>query len=393
MPEESQSQDLADSLSDLFAKTVFVDAMERRDVAGLELCIVQMHYIESDASIMKTVRQTVIYLEDDNLDIPEFALWPHFKGVAGKLFASLGNMVDINFTESQQFSNEYHLFGWNEAAIRQLFSPEVRQRLSIEKGWSLRGKHGRLAVFQQAKTIYDGELEAFLVSAAQIMLTIQESGRQLENSPELRRDSNVDDLIATSKKMGGIQGQAIERAVKRLAVDRNAVEEFLRQPLPRSNVPQGLQRQIVGETKMVLMLGVALLCFGLLVPFLIFFALSGDDRWFAIPVGAVFLVAGTLTLALTIVLSGRKARILKEGSVVSGKITKVRPTNVEINGRRRYEVVFEVARNNKIDSVQSNIYAGIEKAQALERSGAPVRLLFDPVTKQVVCIELLLVTG
>ena len=122
MSRESQMQDIAEELSDLFAKAIFVDGFEHRTISGFSLCVVQVHYIESGASVMKTIRQTVVYLRAAELDVPEFAMWPHFKGAVGKLFEVVGSMVDINFIESPVFSEEYHLFAWNEEAVRQLFS-------------------------------------------------------------------------------------------------------------------------------------------------------------------------------------------------------------------------------------------------------------------------------
>jgi len=122
--------------------------------------------------------------------------------------------------------------------------------------------------------------------------------------------------------------------------------------------------------------------------------MSGNDRWFAIPAGAVFLLAGALTIFLTKHFAGRKLRILRNGSVTAGKVIKVRPTNVEINGRRRYEVVFEIGQDDQVESMRSNIYAGIEKAQSFEKSGEAVRLLVDPKdNRQVVCLDFLLVTN
>jgi hypothetical protein len=62
--------------------------------------------------------------ERDGLALPTFALSP--EGWFSRLGAMLG-MQDIDFAESPEFSRAYRLKGPDEAAIRSLFTPEIRQ--------------------------------------------------------------------------------------------------------------------------------------------------------------------------------------------------------------------------------------------------------------------------
>jgi hypothetical protein len=392
--QDEELQQLACDLTDLFAETIHIDDLQQTTVNGMRLCVVQMSYVVSNSSQMKTVRQTVVYVDDPAVHVPDFAMWPHFKGVAGKLFAAVGSMVDINFADSPAFSAEYHLFGWNDEAVRQLFSPEIREYLGEHRGWSARGKQTCLAVFQQNQVIDSEQLDSFLEDALKILTLLRSSEKAMDDRPELRRNSSVDDLLVAAEKMGGFHELAIKNTLKREAVGVDAVDEFLSQSAPRSRIPIGLRRQVVGENLVVKLLGVVFLVAGIFVPTLLYLLLSGNERWFALPVAGVFLLAGSLILYFILGHERRKKRLVRDGLVARGRITKVQPTNVEINGARRYHVFIDFVHADKPNSIRSNIYAGIEKAQYFAKSGETVRLLVDPQDpSHVVCVDLLLITS
>ncbi len=65
-----------------------------------------------------------IIWERDDVSFPKFALVPQgWLSRAGHIFG----MQDIDFADSPEFSSAYRLTGPNESAIKELFTPEIRQ--------------------------------------------------------------------------------------------------------------------------------------------------------------------------------------------------------------------------------------------------------------------------
>jgi hypothetical protein len=69
-----------------------------------------------------------IIWERDDVSLPKFELWP--EGWLSRI-AQVFGMQDIDFNESPEFSQAYHLRGLNESAIRACFTPEIRQFLAV----------------------------------------------------------------------------------------------------------------------------------------------------------------------------------------------------------------------------------------------------------------------
>jgi len=126
---------------------VFPQAPFYRVILGdARLAVVEMGYTRvnrSDSGHTTTkVRQTAVVLDDGQLDLPLFNLSPTLKGVTGFLMSFAGDMGDINFQDSPDFSQQYHLHAWNETAARVLFTPALREFFSQNVGWSVRGNKG-----------------------------------------------------------------------------------------------------------------------------------------------------------------------------------------------------------------------------------------------------------
>ncbi|MDG1894379.1 MAG: DUF3592 domain-containing protein [Fuerstiella sp.] len=386
------SESLAETLSELLNENITVNNVETQERDGVRLSVVEMSYLPtSDSSHGSTrVQQTGVMLEDDTLEVPQFALWPHFKRIVGKIVSAVGHMPDINFDDSPDFSKEYHLLGWNEEAVRTLFIPEVRDHLAQHPGWTVRGNRSQIAVFKKGKTCKPDDQPAFISESFE-MLTLFRQGEQcLDEQPQIGRSTQVADAVATAQQMGGIAGSILRNALKRISLTNNEIDQFLAQPKPRMSIPTGLRRQYVGDARPLIALGIALLFVAIALPIVVALALSGNDRYFGIPVGAVFLLAGGLTLFFSIRSSRRKHRVVCEGELTFGQVTAVKRTSTEINGQRRYHLhlTYDVAGSEH--KTRTNIYSGVEQAKDCMESGQTVRILVDPMdSNRVLCIDTL----
>lgn len=114
---------LAIELSELFGESVAIEGGEQRQLGAAELSIIEISYTRehrsSDGPTTYTdIRQTAVVSKDAELDLPQFVLTPTRKGITGRLLSLFGDMGDIDFPGSPEFSAEYHLHGWSEKPVR-----------------------------------------------------------------------------------------------------------------------------------------------------------------------------------------------------------------------------------------------------------------------------------
>lgn len=106
-----------------------------------------------------TFRQSVIYIQSAELNLPPFAMRPE------DLFDRLGGYLgfqDIDFETHPNFSKIYLLKGQNEEATRQLFQEPILAHFESVKGINLEGSGVRFIYFRADTRIKPEELESFL---------------------------------------------------------------------------------------------------------------------------------------------------------------------------------------------------------------------------------------
>ena len=74
----------------------------------------------------------------------------------------------IGFDEDPEFARSSRLQGPDEAAIRELFQPALRQQLASEGGWSVEGEGRWLVLYRRSKRIRPDRLVEFVESARRI---------------------------------------------------------------------------------------------------------------------------------------------------------------------------------------------------------------------------------
>jgi hypothetical protein len=91
---------------------------------GVPFTAFEYSWVTGGGKNSSTHRVSGIVWERDGLTLPKFALSP--EGWFSRLGGIFG-MQDIDFSESSDFSRGYRLKGPDEAGIRVLFTPEIRQ--------------------------------------------------------------------------------------------------------------------------------------------------------------------------------------------------------------------------------------------------------------------------
>ncbi len=391
-------ESLEDELSGLFGESVAIEGGEQRQLGAAELSIVEISYTRehrsSDGPTTYThVRQTAVVSKDAELDLPQFALTPTPQGITGRLLSLFGDMGDIDFPESPEFSAAYHLHGWSEKPVRLLFTKPIRDHFSSQLGWSVMGKQSVLVIFHHNQVVDGDERNRFVDDALGILTLFQQAEEQLDSMPEVRREATPSDFVASAERMGGLAGAMLAKKLRKLSVTSKELENFLSQAPPRV-IPQGINRQLLGEGTIVLMVaGSVFLIVGLVVGLLVTTLAEGNGRWIGLPIMTVFPLIGGAMVYFTARYRRRKSRTLRAGAVVKGQVKSVKSTSTTVNEQRRYHVVVEYSYLGKATTGIINAYGpAVDKAKKYEQSGEPMRMLVDPQDpSHLVGIDLILI--
>ena len=388
---ETSHEDLANALSELFCEEVDFSVHEQKQLGEAALLVIAMEYTRRSEQTVH-VSQTAVVLVDPELDLPQFALRPKLKGITGLLFGRLLGMGDIHFNDSPAFSDAYHVHGWNEQAVRLLLPRQIRDHFSDHPGWSARGVRQHLVVFKQDQICESGEMDSFVDESLKILRLFQEGEEVLDERPDVRRDASIDDVVATAERMSGIHAMLIKKELQKSHVSAAELDAFLGQPTPRSNAPKGLRHLVGGGNLMLIVLGAVFYIAGIVLPTLIWLYAQPDERLIAIPFAVMFPLIGGAMLAFAIPYRRRRKRLLRSGILATGKVTKVKRTNVQVNNAQRYHLHATYQINGKSQSAVANLYSNIEKAREFATTGKSVRLLVDPKNhERFLCVDTLLI--
>jgi hypothetical protein len=128
--------------------------------AGVIIC--DYNYKTGDGRETRTCRQTVALLTCPKEDLPRFELRP----TAGfDRIDPVFGYHDIDFKDSASFSNRYLLRGPDEAAVRALFSQDLRRFFESHPDWCVDGRGPWLAIYRHDRLTPPKELPAFLEEA------------------------------------------------------------------------------------------------------------------------------------------------------------------------------------------------------------------------------------
>ncbi|MEQ8786580.1 MAG: hypothetical protein RIC55_09790 [Pirellulaceae bacterium] len=115
------------------------------DTEEIGLGIFDYQFTTGSGKNSNTWKQTVVYFNSPNLNLPQFAMRPQsFFHKIGKMFG----YQDIDFDTHPVFSQNFILQGANEASVRALFTPELLTFFEGKTGISLEGQGAHLVFFR-----------------------------------------------------------------------------------------------------------------------------------------------------------------------------------------------------------------------------------------------------
>lgn len=125
----------------------------------IDLAIFGYRYTTGSGKHRHTHQQTVISFRSPHLSLPEFELRPE------NLFHKIGQALgykDIDFESHPTFSKRYIVRGPIDAAIRDLFTPEILEEFESQNGISIESSNDRLIYYRAGKRIKPEEVRSFM---------------------------------------------------------------------------------------------------------------------------------------------------------------------------------------------------------------------------------------
>jgi hypothetical protein len=140
----------------------------RGEAGGIEIYIMDYKYTTGGGKNSHTHRQTICYLNNPALNLPHCYFRPElaFFDFLGKMFGG----KDINFDDDPAFSQAYVLQGENEIAIREMFSPQVREYFTSKRSTKLNFEaEGGAIMFHTGKRVETEKAKDLMSEALDIM--------------------------------------------------------------------------------------------------------------------------------------------------------------------------------------------------------------------------------
>lgn len=141
-----------------------VDNLIEGSADGMRARLFDYQYTTGSGKNSSTYSQTVAAFLLTQASLPVFRLRP--EGFFHKLAEALG-FKDIDFDGFPEFSENYHLSGADEEAVRRLFNPGVISLLGRDLGWTMEGQGATLLVYKPRVKVAPADFPDFLRRARQ----------------------------------------------------------------------------------------------------------------------------------------------------------------------------------------------------------------------------------
>jgi hypothetical protein len=159
-------------LGETGSKPTVSNVLEVARTPELKFILFDYAYTNDDTETTTTIHQTIARIQTPLLKLPSFLLFPEtvFSKIRG-LFED----ADVNFLDSPGFSDKYILRGQDEAALRTIFSPAVRQALEPLEHLTIEGADDALFIFRAERRIEPDELVARIEENKRILALFLEA--------------------------------------------------------------------------------------------------------------------------------------------------------------------------------------------------------------------------
>lgn len=159
-------------LGDTGSKPTVSNVLEVARTPEFKFILFDYAYARDDAESTTTIHQTIARIQAPLLKLPSFLLFP--ETIFSKIKVLFGG-ADVNFPDSPGFSDKYILRGQDEAALRAIFSPALREALEPLHHLTIEGADDALFIFRPGRRIEPDELVARIEENKRILALFVEA--------------------------------------------------------------------------------------------------------------------------------------------------------------------------------------------------------------------------
>jgi carbonic anhydrase len=141
----------------------------------LDFVLFEYEYTVGYGRSRHTTHQTIARMRSPLLKLPPFLLFP--ETIFSKIAVVFGQ-TDVNFEDSPEFSDQYILRGGDEAALRAIFSPALRQALTPLNHLTIEGADDVLFIFRTDRRIKPEDLVSHIEEDKKILALFFEAQQQ-----------------------------------------------------------------------------------------------------------------------------------------------------------------------------------------------------------------------
>lgn len=389
---DTSEDTLSEELSLLFREDVTVSDVTSQRMDGTEVAVANMSYWKINEN-QRHYKQTVLVLRDSHLQVPDFILQSRSTGLLPTSFPQLIGPKPIEFPDSPRFESQFVLSGPTEIAIRALFTKSVRDFFERDPDWTIHGTGNCLVLCHPNKIQKEHEREHFTEQGIQILTLLQEAEERLDQQPELRRQATLEELNQSTIQLGGIAGMVLSEQLKRLAIKRSDLENYLQSTPPRQP-PRALIRQLYSDQFKFLFVGLGFLILGIVMGSVLLLTMAENSKLVAITVTATVPTIGLALLLASLRFHLRTSRTLRSGRVASGTIQDIKSTSSDVNGQHKFHIFVQYELDGTVQDAKFNAYGfEVDFAKNLLSRGEPTRFLIDPTDpSHVICVDTLRVS-
>jgi hypothetical protein len=320
--------------------------------------------------------QTALYMENKNLDLPDFSLRPRIKSMQ-----VLGNLItgtEISFEDKPEFSSRYALLGL-ETRVQALFGEEIKDLLYQQPIWEIHASGKRMILFVPKREYHTDEEKVFTKTATKITQLFEKRCLALQADGTLGHPVNASEIEAEVEKLGGPLAGVYKRDFKKNHITRDEVRGFSRQATPRS-LPEPLLHQTRSDPFLLFVGGFLALA---AIVMSILSQKEPDHLVLFILISSFLFLFSGAAIFFASYFPWRRRWILRNGAAIPGVITKVESTGFINGNERMYRCYVSFNHSGKEFSNTCWIDSkAAQRAQSIVDTGQPTTILADPAKPQ-----------
>ena len=294
-----------------------------------------------------TIRRTIVFFHRPESKLPDFTI-THHEGFLGRLFASRSGSVEapaLEFKDRESFTTKYTVQSPVPVSARTLFDDSLVAALDVQDGMDVVGDQNGIMAWRDGDDLLEDDRRVQLaIDASAVFL-------QVVNDPNrgtIIADSNPGSYMAERIARLKADDSSTARALLKMIITREQVEEFLAQPTPRT-VPDSIVRRVMGMNRSLIIAGLVMLilCGGLGVLGLVFGQGFTED----LEIILIFLGLALIGCVISLIAWNwrrKRLRLLRGGRIVDAHVVGIEAIDEMSDKEVLHMVTFQTTQGDAI---------------------------------------------